>query len=407
MDLPCPGIRWRHLSPPFTLRKNNHEPFRPLLKKTGQILYGGDYNPEQWPESVWKEDVKLMKRAGVNFVSLGIFSWAKLQRDEKTYTFGWLDRIMDLLSANRIWVDLATATASPPTWLSARYSDVLAVDADGRTYHPGSRQHYSPSSPSYRKYALRLVRKLAERYARHPALACWHINNEYACHVDACHSTSSTEAFRRWLKKRYGSLEALNTAWGTAFWSQHYYHWEEIITPKKTPTFPNPCQDLDFRRFTSDALLELCKAEKDVLRELTPDIPVTTNFMNFFKPLDYWSWAKEIDFTSWDSYPDVLPGNRGDLFNAWGHDLTRSLKPGRPFLLMEQTTSHVNWRPINATKSPGLMRLHSLQAVARGSDGVCFFSSGASPCAELKNSTAPWFSMLLRKRAGFTGKCPH
>jgi beta-galactosidase len=347
--------------------------FPTLLKKTGQILYGGDYNPEQWPESVWQEDVKLMKRAGVNFVSLGIFSWAKLQRDGKTYTFAWLDRIMDLLARNEIWVDLATATASPPAWLSAQYPDVLAMDAEGKSYHPGSRQHYSPSSPSYRKYAARLVRKLAERYAAHPALACWHINNEYACHVEACHSPSSTVAFRAWLKKKYGSLERLNDAWGTAFWSQHYYNWDEISTPRKTPTFPNPCQDLDFRRFTSNALLDVCKTERDILREVTPDIPITTNFMNFFKPLDYWAWAKEIDFTSWDSYPDPLPGKRGDIFSAWGHDLTRSLKPGRPFVLMEQTTSHVNWRPVNATKAPGVMRLYSLQAVARGSDGVLFF----------------------------------
>lgn len=347
-------------------------PANTLLTKTAQLLYGGDYNPEQWPESVWKDDVRLMKQAGVNFVSVGIFSWAKLQPDEKTYTFDWLDRLMDLLAANGIWADLATATASPPPWMS-RYPDLLAVDADGSTYSHGSRQHYSPSSPTYRKFAEALVKKLAARYGKHPALAAWHINNEYACHVQACHSEASTQAFREWLKQRHGSIDGLNAAWGTAFWSQHYYDWDEVFTPRKTPTFSNPAQALDFHRFFSDALLDLCKMERDILRKATPEIPITANFMSFFKPLNYWDWAKEIDFTSWDSYPDPLPGERGDLVGASGHDLTRSLKPGRPFLLMEQVTSHVNWRPINATKPPGVMRLWSLQSVARGSDGVLFF----------------------------------
>ena len=344
----------------------------PLPGRTGQLLYGGDYNAEQWPESVWPEDMRLMRQAGVNFVSIAIFSWAKLQPDERTYTFDWLDRLMDLLAENGIWAGLATATASPPPWMS-RYPDLLAVDADGQVYSHGSRQHYSPSSPTYRKYASALVKKLAARYARHPALAAWHINNEYACHLPACHSAASTKAFRVWLKKRYGNLDALNAAWGTAFWSQYYYSWDEILTPRRTPTLQNPGQVLDFHRFTNAAFLELCKMERDILRGATPGIPITTNFMSFFKPLDYFEWAREIDFTSWDCYPDPLPGQRGDLLAARGHDLTRSLKPGRPFVLMEQVTSHVNWRPINAAKPPGVMRLQSLQAVARGADGVLFF----------------------------------
>ncbi len=343
------------------------------LTKSTHLLYGGDYNPEQWPEEIWKQDIRLMRKAGVNFVCLGIFSWARLQSDEKTYTFEWLDRVMDLMADNGILVGLATATASPPPWLSLHYPDVLAVDAEGRTYYPGSRQHYSPSSPSYRKFAAALVRKIAARYGRHPAVAAWHINNEYACHVPACHSEASTGAFRVWLKQRYRSIDQLNASWGTAFWSQHYFAWDEVLTPRRTPTFGNPAQALDFYRFSSDALLDLCRMERNILRKAAPDIPVTTNFMGFFKPLNYWDWAKELDFTCWDCYPDPLPGQRGELFAAAGHDLTRSLKPGRPFLLMEQVTSQVNWRPVNATKPPGSMRLGSLQAVARGSDGVLFF----------------------------------
>ncbi len=346
--------------------------YLPLLPKTHGLLYGGDYNPEQWPKSVWKQDMKLMRAAGVNLVSIGIFSWAKLQPNEKTYTFDWLDEVMDLLAANGIHADLATATASPPAWMS-RYPDLGAMDANGVVCTHGSRQHYSPSSPTYRKFAAALVRKLAARYRKHPALAAWHINNEYGCHVAECHSPASTTAFRSWLKTRYGTLDALNDAWGTAFWSQYYHDWNDVLTPRKTATFPNPAQSLDFRRFSSDALLDLCKMERDILRKATPTMPITTNFMGFFKPLDYQAWAKEIDFTCWDSYPDPLETGAGVLYAARGHDLTRSLKPGRPFVLMEQVTSHVNWRQVNGTKPPGLMRLQSLQAVARGSDGVLFF----------------------------------
>ncbi|MEO7414574.1 MAG: beta-galactosidase [Opitutaceae bacterium] len=344
-----------------------------ISPKLPDIFYGGDYNPEQWPESVWREDMKLMQEAGVNLVSVGIFSWAKLQPNEKTYTFAWLDRVMDLLAEHGIFACLATATASPPAWMSKKYPDVLPIDAEGKAYYPGARQHYSPSSPSYRRLAAALVRKFAQRYRKHPALLAWHINNEYACHLSECHSESSTRAFRAWLKRRYRSLEALNAAWGTAFWSQHYYEWNEILTPRRAPYHPNPTQQLDFKRFTSDAFLELCVMERDILRMATPAIPITTNFIGFFKPLDHWRWAPELDFTSWDSYPDPATGHAAEITAASGHDLTRSLKKDHPWVLMEQVTSQVNWRPTNVLKRPGIMRLWSLQAVARGADGIMFF----------------------------------
>ncbi|MDI1320766.1 MAG: beta-galactosidase, partial [bacterium] len=198
-----------------------------------KLLYGGDYNPEQWPESVWLEDVRLMRAAGVNIVSLGIFSWARLQPSEKRFDFGWLDRVMDLLAKNGISVCLATATASPPPWLTRKYPGVLPVTADGVTLQVGSRQQYSPSSPVYKKFAAALVRKLAQRYRRHSALASWHINNEYACHLPECHNADSTRAFRAWLRAKYRTLAALNDAWGTAFWSQAYGDWAEIFTPRR------------------------------------------------------------------------------------------------------------------------------------------------------------------------------
>ncbi len=343
-----------------------------------QIYYGGDYNPEQWPESVWPEDVRLMREAGVNVVSLGIFSWAKLQPGVRRFDFGWLDRIMDLLGANGIGVCLATATASPPPWLSSKYPGVLPVNVDGVPLQVGSRQQYSPSSSVYRKFAAGLVWRLAQRYRNHRALVAWHINNEYACHMPECHGPESTRAFRTWLRKKYHTLDALNDAWGTAFWSQAYGTWEEIFTPRCAPYHCNPTQCLDFKRFTNDAFFELYQMEAAILRSATPEIPITTNFMGFFKTLDYRQWAPATDFIAWDSYPDPVDETAARHIGAVGHDLMRSLKPERPFVLMEQATSAVNWRPINLPKRPGIMRLGSLQTVARGGDGVMFFQWRAS-----------------------------
>lgn len=347
-------------------------------KLSSSLAYGGDYNPEQWPESVWPEDARLMQEAGVNLVSVGIFSWSRIQPTPTTWDFGWLDRVMDLLHTRGVRVCLATATASPPPWMAKKYPSSLPVTADGVTLHIGSRQQFSPSSPDYRRHAAALVRRIAKRYAQHPALAAWHVGNEFACHLNECHGVHSTQAFRLWLKSKYKTIAALNAAWGCAFWSQLYGDWDEINTPRRAPFISNPAQQLDFKRFTSDAFLDLYKMERDLLRAATPKIPITTNLMAFFKPLDYHAWAKEMDFTAWDSYPDPASPDDGRHWAAVGHDLTRSLKPGLPFIMMESATSAVNWRALNRPKPPGLMRLQSLQAVARGADGVMFFQWRAS-----------------------------
>ncbi len=349
-----------------------------IPKLSGKLIFGGDYNPEQWPEYVWEEDMQLMKQAGVNLVSVAIFAWAKLQPSEDEWNFGWLDRIMDLLAANDIHACLATATASPPAWLVHKHPKMLPVNSEGVTLYPGSRQHYSPSSATYREAAARLVDKLASHYKDHPALAAWHINNEYACHMPECHNEESTISFREWLKRKYESIYQLNEAWGTAFWSQVYSDWDEIFTPRLAPYCSNPTQKLDFKRFTSDAFLELLLMEKAILRKHTPDIPVTTNYVGFFKPLDYHRWSKEIDFTAWDSYPDPLTESIGRQRHAAGNDMMRSLIPGTPFVLMEQTPSAINGRETNLPKRPGLMRLWSLATIARGGDGVMYFQWRAS-----------------------------
>ena len=336
------------------------------------LAYGGDYNPEQWEEHVWLEDMRLMREAHVNLVTVGVFSWSKLQPRQDSFDFGWLDRVLDLLHENGVAVDLATATASPPPWLTHLHPEILPVTADGVRLGPGSRQHFCPSSAAFRGAAEVLVRKLAERYGRHPALAMWHVGNEYGCHVPACWCEESARGFRDWLQAKYGSLEALNEKWTTTFWSQQYSDWAEVLPPRRTSARPNLTQLLDFQRFSSDAILECFELEHSILVEVTPGIPVTTNFMGLFKPLDYWKWAQREDLVSNDSYPE--PENPDSpMKEAMVGDLMRSLRGGQPWLLMEQTTRRTVHCVVNVAKTSGQLRLGSYQALARGSDGVMFF----------------------------------
>jgi beta-galactosidase len=334
--------------------------------------YGGDYNPEQWQEEVWPEDVRRMQEAGVTMVSLGIFSWSRIQPAEGVFDFDWLDRVIGLLHEGGIAVDLATATASPPPWATAKYPEMLPQDENGATYWPGSRQHYAPASPVYRRLAQELVIAIAERYAKHPAVVLWHVNNEYACHLHADYSDSARDGFREWLERKYGTVQELNRAWGAAFWSQLYGSFDEVFPPRKAPYSHNPTQLLDFRRFTSDCFLELFRMEKQIIRDAGATQPVTTNFMGAFPPLDYWRWAQEVDVVTDDAYPDP---NDPESFRAaaFQRDLVRSLKPEVPWLLMEQATNALNWRPSNAPKAPGQMAALSMQAVGRGADGILFF----------------------------------
>lgn len=336
------------------------------------IRFGGDYNPEQWPAEVWDEDVALMRAAGVTTATVGVFSWSLLEPRPGEFDFGWLDDVLGRLHEGGIEVVLATATASPPAWLARQHPDSLPVDIDGVRLGFGSRQQYSPSSSAYRRYALRLVRELAARYADHPALAMWHIGNEYGAHVSHSYDEESQSAFRAWLEARYGSIDELNRAWGTAFWSQHYDSFAEVGVPARTPTFPNPTMQLDFDRFSSDAMLDLFRAEAEILRELSPGVPITTNFMGFFPGADYWRWAEHMDVVSDDLYPD--PGHpRHHIMAAAARDLMRSLGGGKPWLLMEQAPSAVNWRARNTPKAPGYYRALSLQALMRGADGILHF----------------------------------
>ncbi len=349
-----------------------------MFEKLSKIFYGGDYNPDQWDEAVWEEDIKLMKFLRANAVTLPVFSWAKLQHSEDIFDFSWLDKVADLLRKNNIFIIMATPTAAQPAWMSKKYPEMLITDIEGRKHKHGGRCNFCPNNSDYRRLSRLIAEKMAIRYKDLPNLIMWHINNEYRSY---CYCENCAEAFRIWLKKRYGSIEELNKRWNANFWGHTYYNWEEIEAPSYlTELFPSwigkkdmtifQGMAIDYNRFMSDSLLDCYRNEADIMRKYTPDIPITTNFMGSHKPLDYFEWAKYIDIISWDSYPtnDVPVSN-----NAMRHDLMRGFKKGQPFFLMEQASNQVNWEPQNALKRPGVMRLLSYQAIAHGGDSILFF----------------------------------
>ncbi|MCL2465082.1 MAG: beta-galactosidase, partial [Micrococcales bacterium] len=346
------------------------------LTRVPAMLFGGDYTPEQWPREVWDEDVRLMREAGVTMATVNVFGWSRLQPNASTWDFAWLDELMDLLHGAGIAVDLATGTASPPAWLVRDCPQVLPVTADGVRLEFGSRQHYCPSSAQFRAAALTLTRAVARRYGRHPGLAMWHVSNEYGDHVRECFCDSCAAGFRAWLARRYASLDALNQAWGTQFWSQLYRTFAQVEPPRTAPGPVNPAQVLDWRRYCSDALLACFVAERDALREATPHVPVTTNFMSMFGALDYWAWAEREDVVTDDAYPDPADP-QAHVGAAMNYDLMRSLAGG-PWLLLEHAPSAVSWRDVNVPKRPGQAFCQPMQAIARGSDGAMFFQWRAS-----------------------------
>ena len=348
---------------------------QPLAGQQARIWYGGDYNPDQWPEEVWDDDVRLMKKAGVNLVSVGIFSWAKIETSEGVYDFGWLDRIISKLGEAGIAVDLASATASPPMWLTQAHPEVLWKDYRGDVCQPGARQHWRPTSPVFREYALKLCCAMAEHYKGNPYVVAWHVSNEYGCHNRFDYSEDAERAFRKWCEERYGTIDAVNDAWGTAFWAQRMNDFSEIVPPRfiGDGNFMNPGKLLDFKRFSSDALKAFYVAERDALAEITPDLPLTTNFMVSAagSVLDYDDWGREVDFVSNDHY--FIPGEAHLDELAFSASLVDGIARKDPWFLMEHSTSAVNWRPVNYRKEPGQLVRDSLAHVAMGADAVCYF----------------------------------
>ncbi|HMB00529.1 MAG TPA: beta-galactosidase [Spirochaetota bacterium] len=350
------------------------------ITEVNKIIHGCDYNPEHWlhePEII-DRDFELMQRAGINSVSIGIFSWALLEPAEGQFNFSWLDKIMDSIADNRMHAVLATPSGSRPRWLAAKYPEVLRVGPERTRNLYCTRHNHCPTSPIYREKSALIDSRLAERYKNHPALSLWHISNEFS---GECFCPLCEEEFRTWLKEKYNNdLDLLNQQWWNAFWSHTYQSWEQIEAPGPDPKGEQYVHglNLDWKRFCTDRIISFMQNEIQAVKKHTPHIPATTNLMGFFKGIDYWKLAPKLDIVSWDSYPpwhQDPPENKyhNASFTAFSHDLNRSLKKDKPFLLMECTVSNTNWMDTCKLKKPGMHRLSALQAVAHGADSIQYF----------------------------------
>jgi len=349
--------------------------FAPLSSKVAVLLHGADYNPEQWENypGIIEKDIAMMKQAKCNVMSVGIFSWAKLEPREGEYDFVWLDTIIEKLYAAGIHIFLATPTGARPAWMSQKYPEVLRVGRNRVPALHGGRHNHCMTSPVYRDKTLKINSLLAERYSQHPAVLGWHISNEYGgeCHCNLCQ-----ERFRDWLKARYKTLDALNHAWWSTFWSHTYTDWSQIESPSPQGEVSIHGLNLDWRRFNTAQVTDFCRHEVAPLKAANAELPVTTNFMEYFYDYDYWQLAEAIDFISWDSYPmwhREKDETQLACYTAMYHDMMRSLKGGKPFVLMESTPSTTNWQPTSKLKKPGMHILSSMQAVAHGADAVQYF----------------------------------
>lgn len=342
------------------------------------LYFGGDYNPEQWPERVWADDVELMRKAHVNLVTVGVFSWSRLQPGPDEFDFGWLDRVLDLLDSAGIGACLATPTASPPPWFSRLHPDAMPVTRDGVRLTHGSRDTYCVNAPAYREASMRIAGELGSRYAGHRALRLWHVHNEYGttCYCDHCAAD-----FRVWLAGRHGDTGALNDAWSTDFWSQRYREWDEVLPPRATQYLSNPAHVLDYRRFVSDAMLRHYIDQREILRAASP-VPITTNFVRGgWVPVEHARWAREVDIVAIDDYPSSVTDHLAE--RAFAADLARGWAlaaghPGGRWLLLEHAPGAVHAGGVVRALEPGQARAAALSYLDRGAVGVMYFQWRAS-----------------------------
>ena len=350
--------------------------YPPIMKDMPVLLHGGDYNPEQWikdKETIWPKDMELAGKAGINTLSVGIFSWAMLEPEEGSYRFEWLDEVMDMLAKNGMKAVLATPSGARPAWMAEKYSEVLRVDGLRRRQLFGARHNHCLTSPVYREKVRRINTLLAERYKNHPALGMWHVSNEYG---GECHCPLCQEKFREWLRKRYGSIDALNDAWWNTFWSHRYSSFEQVESPSPIGESGSHGLNLAWKRFTTQQFCDFYLWEIEPLKRITPDVPCTTNLMNTYEGINYFELGRLLDRSSWDNYPQWTNDRRDAavaLHSAFCHDLMRGVCGDKPFMMMESSPSAVNWHAVNRLRAPGLLMLQGLQAVAHGSDSVQYF----------------------------------
>ena len=364
--------------------------------KYPELLHGGDYNPDQWMEqkdTIWKEDMEYARQAGINTLSIGIFSWAVLEPEDGVYNFDWMDEVMDNLAANGIKAVLATPSGARPPWMAEKYPSVLRMTSEGLRQKYGDRHNACYSSPDYERKVTEMNTRLAERYKDHPALMLWHVSNEYN---NECHCPLCQQRFREWLKERYGTIENLNRCWWTGFWAHRYNSFDEIESPSPIGDSTNNGLNQAWKRFNTDNLIRFFKTEIAPLRRITPDVPVTTNLMYLFEGLDYFRLGRELDIASWDNYP-TWKGDDRDLItsneSAFNHDIIRGVCDQKPFLLMESSPSSVNWQPLNRLRMPGTLMYQSLQAISHGSDSVQYFQfrAGRGGCEQFHGAVIERF----------------
>ncbi|WP_439591683.1 beta-galactosidase [Microbacterium sp.] len=344
-----------------------------------RLLFGGDYNPEQWDEAVWAEDIRLMREASVTTVTLGVFSWGFLEVDDDVWEWTWFDRIIGMLSDAGIGIDLATPTAAPPNWLHRAHPEIIPVDRRGIRFHPGGRLGWCASHPTWHEYSTRIARRLAERYAAHPSVTMWHVGNELGGGNRLCYCEASSAAFRTWCRARYGTIQELNRAWGTAFWGLRYRSFDDVTAPLASESGTNPSILLAYDRFSSDELLGQYRRERDALRAAGATQPITTNLMLTVggSVTDYAEWTDDLDLVAIDHYTQAADPHR-ERELAFVASRARGLDRRTPWLLMEHAASAVNWQARNTPKAPGEMARHSLQHIAHGADGALFFQWRAS-----------------------------
>lgn len=360
-------------------------------------MLGVCYYPEHWPRDRWAEDARRMRECGLSYVRIGEFSWSRLEPEPGRFDFEWLDQAIATLHAEGLQVVLGTPTPTPPKWLVDRHPDILATDREGRLRKFGSRRHYSFSSRTYQAHTRRIVTVIAQRYGNHPAVAGWQTDNEYGCHdTTRSYGPEDLLAFREWLRAKYGSIEALNAAWGNVFWSMEYRTFEEIDLPNLTVTEANPAHWLDFYRFSSDQVAAYNKLQVEIIRQYSPGRFITHNFMGYTPDFDHFKVAEDLDVASWDSYPlgftdmDVLPVSEEEKLRyartghpdipAFHHDLYRGVKPR--WWVMEQQPGPVNWAAHNPSPAPGMVRLWTWEALAHGAEVVSYFRWRQFPQAQ-------------------------
>ena len=339
------------------------------MQKNPIIYFGGDYNPDQWSEEIIRQDMEYFKKMHINFLVLPVFSWAKLEPQEGVYCFEWLDKILDIIWENGIYVCLATSTAAQPEWMSKKYPEIMPVDSNGLKRTHGMRNFYCVNSEKFRERAAALAEKMALRYKDFPGLAAWHVANEYSTF---CHCENCEKKFRSWLKNKYQTTENLNEKWNTAFWGRTIYDFDTIMIPTERNDDDRffPAKQLDYLRFVTDTTEECFLNEADVLRKITPDIPVFSNISGFIKKLNQFQLTRHMDWVGWDNYPSPVDE---PVFPALKHDIMRGLKGGASYLIAEQSPNQQNWQPYNKLKKPGEVRLIAYQGIAHGGDGSLYF----------------------------------